>query len=318
MEAVEIPLDDLTEKVIELYWPQTRRWKSIGDGVGQPLRQSGQATKILDDILALRDVTKAGQSTLLEDVKKKWHDEYCATFIEVKKTLVRYPLRLLQDRPGVENDTFLYDLAWMKNPKPKEILEPGRAISLHPGVANALVRMSGLLEPALEYFWIEKVWSANPEFRQDGLGVKRYLFEQDRIPLATVRSALRESFGSACFYCNVVLPQGGHVDHVLPLSQTGLNGLANLVLSCQPCNTSKSDHQPSVHIVERALGLVDSPERTKERLESVGATCDWPDQYEQVKRAARNWYRTSPCGVDTWAGKGKTEPLPSELPAWLS
>jgi hypothetical protein len=72
--------------------------------------------------------------------------------------------------------------------------------------------------------WVDKVWKSNHEFFQDGLDVKRYLFEQNRIPLDVIRPALMETFGSTCFYCGVSVVSGSGIDHVLPLSKVPING----------------------------------------------------------------------------------------------
>jgi 5-methylcytosine-specific restriction endonuclease McrA len=53
-----------------------------------------------------------------------------------------------------------------------------------------------------------------------------------------VTLGLRDGFG--CAYCAAPLPIWAHtVDHVVPRSRGGGNGADNLVLACQPCNSSK-------------------------------------------------------------------------------
>jgi 5-methylcytosine-specific restriction endonuclease McrA len=48
-----------------------------------------------------------------------------------------------------------------------------------------------------------------------------------------------------CAYCGIgIFPdlyKDMHIDHVMPLSRGGSNAPDNLVLTCQPCNQSKSD-----------------------------------------------------------------------------
>lgn len=101
-----------------------------------------------------------------------------------------------------------------------------------------------------------------------------------------------------------------------------MNGLANLVLACQPCNSSKSDHLPVLEHVERALGMsiqAETPCRDQATLDEVGNSIGWDAQYDHVKKAARGLYRTAGAGARTWrAAGGPLEPLPSALPAWIT
>jgi hypothetical protein len=135
------------------------------------------------------------------------------------------------------------------------------------------------VKPALKWLWADKVWKSNRQLFQDGLDVQQYLFE-DRIPLAQIRPALIQRFGPKCFYCNATTPEVTrfHVDHVLPLSVTKMNGLANLVLACPPCNSSKSDHLPILEHVERALGMLtpdEAPSRDEATLDDIGDAIGW-------------------------------------------
>jgi 5-methylcytosine-specific restriction endonuclease McrA len=164
---------------------------------------------------------------------------------------------------------------------------------------------------------------SNRQLFQGGLDVQQYLFE-DRMPLTRIGPALMEKFGPKCFYCNATAPQVTrfHVDHVLPLSVTKMNGLANLVLACPPCNSSKSDHLPVLEHVERALGIsiqVGTPSRDEATLDGIGKTIGWDAQYDRVKKGARGLYRTVGAGTRTWRAVGRPlEPLPSKLPAWIT
>ncbi len=318
--SVDVPLDELTERVIDLYWPQTRplAWNDH-----RPLRQASEGSEILDAVEDLRKAAKAGPNRLLADAISDAPGAYANTFKKVKRTLVRYPLRLLQNVPG-DTDAFLYDDEWIQNdPTLAEIDKPGNIIQLRPGVAFAMAKLSGLLKPALKWLWADKVWKSNRQLFQGGLDVQQYLFE-DRIPLTRIAPALKEKFGPKCFYCDATAPQVTifHIDHVLPLSATKLNGLANLVLACPPCNSSKSDHFPVVEHVERSLGIATppgTPTRDEAVLDEIGRAVHWDAQFDRVKRAARGWYRTAGAGAPLWHAVGlPLEPLPSKLPAWIT
>ena len=47
-----------------------------------------------------------------------------------------------------------------------------------------------------------------------------------------------------CYYCDVLVYDDYHVDHVIPISKGGSNGPENLVISCPPCNRSKHNKHP--------------------------------------------------------------------------
>ena len=47
-----------------------------------------------------------------------------------------------------------------------------------------------------------------------------------------------------CYYCDILVHDEYHVDHVIPLSKGGSNGPDNLVISCPPCNRSKHNKHP--------------------------------------------------------------------------
>lgn len=48
-------------------------------------------------------------------------------------------------------------------------------------------------------------------------------------------------FGNSCAYCPASLADGYHIDHVVPVSLGGSNGIGNIVPACPACNTSKSN-----------------------------------------------------------------------------
>ncbi|HWF70247.1 MAG TPA: HNH endonuclease, partial [Mycobacterium sp.] len=83
--------------------------------------------------------------------------------------------------------------------------------------------------------------------------VAGHLFGRERIALAAVREPFKEAFGAHCFYCGTHLRPENPMDNVLPWSVVGIDGLANLVLSCPRCNGDKRNSLPAVDIVDRVL-----------------------------------------------------------------
>lgn len=52
---------------------------------------------------------------------------------------------------------------------------------------------------------------------------------------------LMSRHGGRCAYCSEVLGDSYHIDHVMPVSLGGSNGIGNLVPACASCNVSKSN-----------------------------------------------------------------------------
>ena len=268
-----VPVDDLAARVIELYWHQVLPFED------QPLRQTtGSVARILRAVTSLREATGARESGMSAAVAFGRAPEACAATVEeVALVLVQQPIHRLQKLPNGAGDPFLYDDRWMHDRvSARTAAEHGNAITLFPGVAFGLARLSGLLRPALEILWVEDVRRMNKWLDADVPDVAGHLFGRDRIGLTPARLALKEAFGPRCFYCEARLPEDNPVDHVLPWSRVGIDGLANLVLSCRRCNGDKLHSLPSLDLVGRALS------RDRDLLEQVGDSISWPTQYDRV------------------------------------
>ncbi|WP_430381867.1 HNH endonuclease [Streptomyces bauhiniae] len=51
---------------------------------------------------------------------------------------------------------------------------------------------------------------------------------------------MRAAHGDAgCAHCSAALPEGGVLDHVIPISRGGLSTVANMCVVCVLCNSSK-------------------------------------------------------------------------------
>lgn len=111
----------------------------------------------------------------------------------------------------------------------------------------------GLLKPALEIMWVDDVRRMNKLLHADVPDVAGHLFGRERTALDKIRKPLKDAFGPHCFYCGTHLPAGNPIDHVLTWSLVGIDGLANLVLSCARCNADKSNALPAVPIIDRVL-----------------------------------------------------------------
>src|SRR5579875_688556 len=300
-DALRVPIPDLAHRVLEIYWPQVRPFE------GHELRQSTQPrARILCATNALREAAEVRRTGVSVDIARlRAPAAYRSAIDEITLCLAQQPLHRLQKLPGSStSDPFLYDDSFLHDHVSRSTLRShGDAIELKPGVAQGLARLAGLLKPALEIMWVDDVRRMNKFLYDKVPDVAGHLFGRERAALAAVREPFKEAFGPHCFYCGTHLPVSNPIDHVLPWSLVGIDGLANLVLACARCNCDKSGALPAVSIVDRVL------ERDREVLEQIASQIQWPTQHERVVAAARGIYRGQRAGVPTWSGYKQSERL---------
>jgi hypothetical protein len=307
-DTLRVPLPALAHRVLEIYWQQVRPFE------GNELHQStGSRARILSAAKELG--VASGRATGSVDIARlRAPAAYDRYIDEVVLCLAQQPLHRLQKIPGSStSDQFLYDDSFLHDHVSRSALRAnGDAIELKPGVAQGLARLAGLLRPALEIMWVDDVRRMNKFLGVEVPDVAGHLFGRERTALATVRQPFKDAFGPRCFYCGAHLPANNPIDHVLPWSLVGIDGLSNLVLACARCNGDKSGALPTMGIVGRVLA------RERDVLEEIASALQWPTQHERVVAAARGIYRGQPAGVPTWSGYRQTERLDiSFLPQWL-
>lgn len=310
-DELAIPIKKLAERVLETYWRQVAPLHGYGQ-----LRQSSQPNaRVLRAVQRLRDEAVVSQIASSAVARERLPRAYSTAVDDIALTLAQQPLHRLQRVMGAAaGPTFLYDDSWLHDHVSwRTIKENGGVITLYPGVASGLARLSGLLKPTLEILWIQDVVKLNAGLVEEGQDVAGHLFGRERISLQPVRSALLDSFGAKCFYCGAGLGSSSPVDHVLPWSRVAIDGLANLVPACERCNSDKSNALPAVETVTRVLA------RDQDVLNQIGLQVGWPVQYERVCRAARGLYRGSPEGAPTWQSRRSFTPLDLKFDAvpWI-
>lgn len=300
-----VPLPDLAHRVLTTYWRQVRPFD------GHELRQSTQPhARILIATNEFRHA--AGHPGSVDIACLRAPADYHKAIDSIVLCLAQQPLHRLQKLPGAAgSDPFLYEDGFLHDQVSRSTLRAhGDAIELRPGVAAGLARLAGLLKPTLEIMWVEDVRRMNKFLDAEVPDVAGHLFGRERIAMTAVRGPFKEAFGPHCFYYNTHLPANNPVDHVLPWSLVGIDGLTNLVLACARCNGDKSGALPAVALVDRAL------ERDHSVLEDIAATLQWPTQRERVVAAARGIYRGQPAGVPTWSGYQRRERLDVSFRPW--
>jgi hypothetical protein len=306
-DTLRVSLPELAHRVLDIYWQQVRPFD------GHELRQSTQSRARI--LLATNQLRAAsGRATGSVDVARlRAPAAYQSAIDEITLCLAQQPLHRLQKLPGSSaSDPFLYDDSFLHDHVSRSTLRThGDAIELNPGVAHGLARLAGLLKPALEIMWVEDVRRMNKFLDVEVPDVAGHLFGRERTALAVVREPFKEAFGPHCFYCGTHLPANNPIDHVLPWSLVGIDGLSNLVLACARCNGDKSGALPALTIIDRVL------QRERQVLEQIASDLQWPTQHQRVVAAARGIYRGQPAGVPTWSGYRRTERLDiSFLPSW--
>ena len=291
---LSVPIPDLARRVLEIYWRQVRPFN------GHELRQSTQPrARILLATNDLRTAAAAGVRGLSVEVAAlRAPQAYVRAIDEITVCLAQQPLHRLQRLPGSPaSDCFLYEDSFLHDQVSRATLRAnGDAIVLKPAVAHGLARLAGLLKPAMEIMWVDDVRRMNKFLHAEVPDVAGHLFGRERTALAVVREPFKDAFGPHCFYCGTHLPANNPIDHVLPWSLVGIDGLANLVLACTKCNGDKSSALPAITIVDRVL------DRDRTVLEEIATEIEWPTQRDRVVAAARGIYLGQPSGVPTWAG----------------
>ncbi|WP_055476078.1 HNH endonuclease [Gordonia sp. HS-NH1] len=296
---VDIDLDELTSRVIELYWRQMRPLD------GNQLRQSSDGRGvILDAVAGLRSQTTGPRELGVGLIASRDSGAYMAAHSRVKRTLIRYPLKLLQNLTfGDENERFLYDDSWMGTDSRTAVASHGNRLTLFPGVCLTLARLAPLLKPAFQLAWVDDVRRMNKAVLDDGPDLAGHLFGADRVSLQRAGDALADKFGPSCFYCGTTTTRVRHIDHVLPWSRVGIDGLTNLVTACQSCNINKSDRLPAPVHVERAL------DRGRKVLDEIAAEINWPSHYDRVVAAGHGLYATQPVNTPVWLSRNNITTL---------
>ena len=197
----------------------------------------------------LRAAASAGLGGLSLDVASlRTPEAYQKAIDEITLCLAQQPLHRLQRLPGLRQAltaSCTTTRSWTDHVTRSMLRAHGDAIVLKPGVAHGLARLAGLLKPALEIMWVDDVRRMNRFLHAEMPDVAGHLFGRERTAMAVVRDPFKDAFGAHCFYCGTHLSEDNPIDHVLPWSLVGIDGLANLVLACERCNGDKSGALPA-------------------------------------------------------------------------
>jgi hypothetical protein len=233
-----VPVAALAERVIELYWPQTLPYQTTGNVLLQ--NQGGSQATIVREVTAFRRAPGSSTRALSEAVRRGPAWDRLVDRVEL--VLARWPIPRLQ-RPF---EPFAYDFDWPWQERGRWSIgsyrASSKAIELRPGVATALTALGPLLRPFIMRWATDKAALLNPdvEAARSLVEFEAFLFGRDRVALQRIAEGLLDLQLGDCFYWHARLAAKREVDHFIPWSHSGDDGLDNLVVACRRCNNDNA------------------------------------------------------------------------------
>src|SRR3972149_8419095 len=310
------PPDSLTkyhiaEKIVEIYWPQSAQYEAR-DG-GRVLKQNegrrDSQAEILSAITKFREASIRDPSASLFQARRAAPGPYKKLLQEVEWKLIEMPLPRLQVI-GNKEDAFPYTIRWDQHVRRADVSRYQRGeshafdnrIYLNPKVGEYLVQLNTLLRPFIYRQWAAKVAHINglEEYR-----LEKFLFGAERISTEAVRAGLQEIQRNRCFYCESGLanspPTRPVVDHFIPWSRYPDNGIENLVIAHERCNSFKRDFLAGhEHVIRWAASM----RNNSDGLERLAEREKWERHPDRTLSVARAIYLRLPDDASLW-GQGR-------------
>ncbi len=174
-----------------------------------------------------------------------------------------------------------------------------RAVALFPGVADALTSLGPLLRPFITRWWTDKAAQLNPdvEATRSVLEFEEFLFGRDRAALERIGEGLLDLQYGDCFYCHDRIAAKREIDHFIPWTHSGDDGLDNLVAACHHCNNTKRATLPGPdHLAQ----LINRNHTSSHDLSRLARDRRWPRDHERSGRIVRAAYLRSPDERPLW------------------
>lgn len=296
-EADSIPVSMLAERVVELYWPQTLAYPTTGLVLSQ---NQGSQAKAVRAIVDYRAKTGIRSRTIPERIRqdKDWN----RLIHKVELSLAEMPIPRLQ----IPFDPFLYEFDW---PWANDRVwrtgtydQSSRTIRLFPGAAPSLISLGPLLRPFIMRWWSEKAAALNPRVEEatSMLNFEQFMFGRDRVALDRIAEGLLDLQAGRCFYCENEIRKKREIDHFVPWSQSGDDGLFNLVASCAKCNNSKRSILAGADFLD---SLINRNGTWASDLTSLSNERSWPADRLRSARIAQAAYLNSPGERPLWLGR---------------
>lgn len=295
-ETLDLRLDTIADKFLELYWPQVAPYKG-GEQAGILVQSNGR---------------QAATVRLLHDIRSRYGTLPKARASQEWPFAIRKTVALLKEMP-------LWRLQILRRQQVNFLYVAGPAVSiqLRPGVMYNLRRFHGLLQQLCRNAWISHI-RANPQnvpIIGEASDLEQVLFGSDRACLAVARPVLREIQSDTCFYCQCPLRNAGEVDHFIPWARYPRDLGHNFVLAHKSCNMDKRDLLAATpHLARwRTRNAVHSTILTDE----LGGhfICDESTMLRVAQWSYSHAYATS---AQSWMGPQQVAPLTADFNDILS
>jgi len=245
-DALEVELDDVARRCLELYWNMARPYPRI-DAV---LKQSTNEAKPAKMITLLLAEARQPQSSYQR--LRAYRAARDGLITEARRTLGKdalYRLQTVGKRNDSQADRFLYD----HPPTETECVRLER-LTLKPGAAACLRRLRGVIIALVEARWALWIRGNNKSLAADRQ-LEQFLFGAARTNVAVYAERFYELQSGRCFYSGNKLakPNAGEVDHFIPWSRYPFDSPFNLVLASRKVNNEMRDQLKSIDWRDRWL-----------------------------------------------------------------
>ena len=306
--AAEIPTRLIAERVVELYFPQTRDYVDTEGRVREVRQITMKSSPALAAVATFRASVQPGANSLAA-ARTMNVAGWKQAVDEVESTFVRYPIPLMQV-VGTQLVPFLYDVDWPEGTPVSSLRKTGRdRVRLLEGVSDRLVTLGPMLRPLIELHWVRDVarWSG---IATEDEHLHRHMFGDERAAWPKgLAAGLAELQGGDCFYCGDRLGARVEIDHFLAWSRWPNNAVENLVVADR-CNGAKCDHiAATTHLTRWRL----RNEIHGHGLADLAAATRWESSPARTWALTRSVYGYLPAGTPLWVRDKQFELLDEPL-----
>jgi 5-methylcytosine-specific restriction endonuclease McrA len=302
-----VTTEQLAEKIVELYWPQTSDYHARNEVLRQ---NAGSQAEIVKHIAAFRNRLTSDASSTLHRARSADPIRFANLVRFVEWKLIEMPLPRLQIA-GPVADRFIYEISWGEQVRRLEVDGSfDNQIRFKPGVGEYLLQLNTLLRPLIQRKWTLMVAHFN---RLPETQLEDFLFGQDRIALARIRKHIWDMQDGRCFYCGrgISTERGVELDHFLPWSRYPDNGIENLVAADRRCNAAKRDFLAAAEHVERWAPRLGPVGAQGEQLRTIAESVNWARDPQRTCGAARALYLRLSADARLW--RTESEFVPADL-----
>ncbi|MDN3485824.1 S24 family peptidase [Pseudoalteromonas sp. APC 3224] len=241
---MEIKIDTLVDKFIQLYWNHSMPYAASNDIVTNTedmlLKQNSPSqAKFITEIFKLQNSGVKSYNAF------KNCQQYSNVIRSLRETFTKGPLWRLQLLSG-KAECFLYPHILLgKSREPKRIV-------LNAGIAQCFRRFYDLVVHLSVTEWIEKVQTikANQTLLGSQSQLQEFLFGSNRAALKVVTPLLIDIQNGLCFYCQKPMnlknekepKKTPQIDHFIPFKRYPNDLAHNFVAAHADCNNNKRDH----------------------------------------------------------------------------